>query len=164
MAFQARYLPPLIGSLLVGGAVAAVADGPLRGLVGGPPSSPSSRSPGPEETPVAPAGGPERALIAPLAEGDALAGWNVERVGAVQGGTMRIDLRRQDERAALMIALDDGGDPRPPLVVGRYAIFYAAKGSDEGARLAAALGVVIEKNPDTKAPPGLSAFHPGTRL
>lgn len=164
MAFQTRYLPPLIGSLLVGGAIAAVADGPLRGLAGGPPSAPSSRSSEPQEPPIAPAGGPERALIAPLAEGDSLAGWNVERVGAVMGGTIRLDLRRQGERAALMIALDDGGDPRPPLVVGRYAIFYTAKDSDEGARLAAALGAVIEKNPNTKIPHGLAAFHPGTRL
>jgi hypothetical protein len=119
---------------------------------------------GQNEQPIAPAGGPERALIAPLAEGDALAGWNVDRVCAVLGGTMRLDLRRQDERAALMIALDDGGDPRPPLVVGRYAIFYTARDSDEGARLAAALGAVIEKNPGAATPPGLSAFHPGTRL
>ncbi|MEM9463032.1 MAG: hypothetical protein AAGF11_53315 [Myxococcota bacterium] len=67
---------------------------------------------------------PARALLGGLAAGDALVGWTVEALDGPTEGVVRVDLRRDDVRFALMVAARGSRSERPPVQTERYAIFY----------------------------------------
>lgn len=85
---------------------------------------PFDSSPEPPSATVPRITGPARALLGGLAPGDALVGWTVEALDGPTEGIVRVDLRRDEVRFALMVAAKGSRPERPPVQTEHYAIFY----------------------------------------
>jgi hypothetical protein len=163
-----------LGARTVGAGVAVVAviiGGALYGrsrLGGGPApvqsamGTPTSSNPPPRVLP--PAGPVELALLAPLTVGETVEGWKLKELSAVDEGAIHLvfGAEKGRSRIEIVIALADDQGPAPPIVVGRYALFYSVKRvmQSEGDALARAVAKRLEKNKDLPPPPGLSPYHP----
>ena len=137
-------------------------------LFSGPPpahsslAEPVSSNPPPRVLP--PAGPAELAVVAPLTAGSEIDTWQLKELSAVDEGAIHLIFAPQKGRGRIevLIALNDDQGPTPPMVVGRYAIFYSVKRvmQSEGDALARAVAKRVEKNKDLPPPPGLAAYHP----
>jgi len=113
--------------LLVPAVIAAVAVADLAWRGWAPAASSDGRAqPASAEPPEPPAAGPEVvALLDGLRPGDALAGWEVQRIGAPRERQVRIDLRRGELEWPLWVALRGAQPDRlSPRETARYALFY----------------------------------------
>ena len=70
------------------------------------------------------AGADARALLGDLKEGELLVGWTVDRIVGPVDGELRVYLRRDGVRFALMVARKDARPHAAPLTTDKYAIFY----------------------------------------
>ncbi len=66
------------------------------------------------------------ALFGGLRQGDVIAGYTVEQIGAVRGdGGVPVRLSREGATMRLVVTLaPEGEDPRPPARTDRYAVYY----------------------------------------
>ncbi len=126
-----------------------------------PPEPTSSNAP---PRPLPPAGPAELALLAPLVVGQEIETWKLSELSAVDEGTIHLIFSAPKGRSKIeiLVALADDQGPSPPIVVGRYALFYSVKRvmQSEGDALARAVAKRLEKNKDLPPPPGLAPYHP----
>ncbi|MEO7330141.1 MAG: hypothetical protein ABI193_16320 [Minicystis sp.] len=125
---------------------------------------PEPTSSNPPQRALPPAGPAELALLAPLVVGEEIETWKLTELSAVDEGSIHLIFSAPKGRAKIeiLVTLAEDKGPAPPIVVGRYALFYSVKRvmQSEGDTLARAVAKRLEKNKDLPPPPGLAPYHP----
>lgn len=161
MKLGARTLTAVV---LLGGAALAACGKSSGGAhpAGSAQGEPVSSNPPPR--PLPPAGPAELALLAPMVVGEEIETWKLKELSAVDEGAIHLVFAAPKGRSKIeiLIALADDKGPTPPIVVGKYALFYSVKRvmQSEGDALARAVAKRLEKNKDLPPPAGLAPYHP----
>lgn len=101
-------------------------------------------------------GAAERAFLAPLTEGSSVEGAVVTRIGGIEDGLIRVDLRRGREALYFAIGLAHEGYDAPR--AGRYAVYiWGSEPSGASSALAQALANSLRTHADRPPPPGMTS-------